>query len=44
MPGCPLELDCHTQISARWSSRMNIFTVIGIIVVVMFVIGYFGLH
>jgi len=30
--------------SARWSSKMNIFTIIGVIVVVLFVAGYFGLH
>jgi hypothetical protein len=34
----------HTQISARWSSKMNLFTVIGIVVVVVFAAGYFGLH
>jgi hypothetical protein len=34
----------HTQISARWSSKMNLFTVIGIVVVVVFAAGYFGLN
>jgi hypothetical protein len=42
--GCPLGLAGHTQISARWNSKMNLFTIIGIIVVVLFVAGYFGLH
>ena len=42
--GCPLGLAGHAQISARWSSKMNLFTIIGIIVVVLFVAGYFGLH
>jgi Mg2+ and Co2+ transporter CorA len=34
----------QARISARWSSKMNIFTIIGVIVVVLFVAGYFGLH
>jgi hypothetical protein len=32
------------RIAVHRSSQMNIFTVIGVIVVVIFVAGYFGLH
>ena len=41
---CPLGLAHHVEISAGWSSEMNLFTIVGVVVVVLFVAGYFGLH
>ncbi len=32
------------RIAVERSSKMNIFTIIGVIVVVLFVVSYFGLH
>jgi len=32
------------RFSVDRSSKMNIFTIIGIIVVVLFVVSYFGMH
>jgi hypothetical protein len=44
LPGCPLGSGGHIRRSARWSGKMNIFTIIGIVVVILFVAGYFGLR
>jgi hypothetical protein len=43
MFGGPLQSDGRIQISPHWSGQMNLFTIIGIVVVVLFVAGYFGL-
>jgi hypothetical protein len=34
----------HTPVSVRWSGKMNIFTIIGVVVVILIVVGYFGLR
>jgi hypothetical protein len=44
LPGCSLDSAGHARISAHGSGKMNIFTIIGVIVVVLFVAGYFGLR
>ena len=39
----PSSTQCATNME-REQSRMNIFTIIGVVVVVILVAGYFGVH
>jgi len=43
-PARPSACATSEPLAAVRSRNMNIFTIIGVVVVVLFVIGYFGLH